>query len=65
MGIFVEIMAFLIIVGFWMFIGLLCCAILLKVFAMAMGITGMELYQMLADHWVSRINRWGGNHGKN
>lgn len=59
-----EIMAFLLLAGFWMFLGLLACAVLLKVFSMAMGITGMELVNMLSDYWISRINRWG-NNGKN
>lgn len=60
----VEVLAFLIFVGFWMFVGLLCCAVLLKVFSMALGVGGMELLNMIVDLWISRVNKWSGN-GKN
>jgi hypothetical protein len=53
--------ALVIFVGFWMFIGLLACAVLLKVFSMAMGITGMELWDMIVSWWISRVNNWSDN----
>lgn len=64
MAMVVEVMAFLIFVGVWMFVGLLACAVLLKVFSMALGVGGMELLNMIIDLWISKVNKWSGN-GKN
>lgn len=61
---FVSLMSFLVITGFWMFVGLLACAVLLKVFSMVFDVTAMELVEMIVDLWISKINKLGGNGGK-
>lgn len=56
----VELMAFVIFVGIWMFVGLLACAALLKVFSMLFGVPTLKLWHMITEYWVDRVNKWGG-----